>query len=84
MKNNLSTLWLSHLKDQKDKDNFKEYILNSSSIWDRLNYILDQKIIPPKASDYDSPSWSHYQADSNGYNRAIKDIKEILPLTIKQ
>ena len=31
-----------------------------------------------------NPSWAYLQADQNGYNRAIKDIQELLPLTIKK
>ena len=83
MKRNLSTLWLSHLKEQKERDNFRDYILNSSSLWDKLNLILENKTVKQKETDYDNPSWAYFQADQNGYNRAIKDIQEILPLTIK-
>jgi hypothetical protein len=84
MKNNLSTLWLSHLKDQKEKESFKQYILNANSLWDKLNTILENKIVKQKEIDYVNPSWAYFQADQNGYNRAIKDIQELLPLTIKK
>jgi predicted alpha/beta superfamily hydrolase len=83
MKRNLSTLWTSHLQGQKDKDQFKEYILNSSSLWERLNTILENKLTKNKETDYNNAAWAYFQADQNGYNRALKEIQEILPLTNK-
>jgi hypothetical protein len=76
----LATMWTSHLKTQKEKDNFKEYILNSSSLWDRLGSLLREKIPKSLETDYEVASWAYYQADQNGYERALREILAILPI----
>jgi len=30
-----------------------------------------------KPEDYDNPSWSHKQADKNGWNRALKKVRQL-------
>jgi len=31
-----------------------------------------------RINDYDSPSWSHKQADQNGYVRALREVMLLL------
>lgn len=33
----------------------------------------------PKLSDYDDPNWASRQAHQNGYNEALRVIKDLLP-----
>ena len=74
---------MSHLKTQEEKDKFKSYILNSSSLWDRLRDILKDKLPVSKEIDYEKASWSYYQADCNGYTRAMKEVLSLLPIDTK-
>ena len=73
-------VWTAHLpSSSKEKEDFEAYVSNSRGIFDRVLVILEEHIEPNdvEAVDYDSPSWSHKQADRNGYNRAIKKIKQL-------
>ena len=75
----LSTNWNSHLKGE-EKDNFDKYIRNAISIIERLDSVLVGKIdeaSKPKKSDYDSPSWAYKQADTNGYLRALNELRTL-------
>ena len=76
-------IWLSHLKEEEDRKKFKEYILNSTSLWERLGAILADKIPESTKENYSKGSWAYYQADQNGYNRALKEIISILPVDIQ-
>ena len=79
--NNLSLQWLKHLKSDEDKEEFTKYLRNSSRIFQVLTKILEGKTkeitLEP---DYSNPSWSHQQADRNGYNRAVKDIIKLIDI----
>lgn len=65
----MKTVWTSEKELFKQSKNFRE----------KLTEILSKRtkavVTEP---DYDSPSWSHKQADMNGYNRAIKEIIDLL------
>lgn len=73
--------WTEHLKDPKDRENFKQMVLGSNKVLDRLREICynsvnsDDKI---KETDYDSPSWSHKQAHKNGKIEAYREIIALL------
>jgi hypothetical protein len=72
-------VWTAHLKSSKEKEEFQAYVNNSRGIFDRVLEILEDYIEPEDVTviDYDCPSWSHKQADKNGYNRAILKIKQL-------
>jgi hypothetical protein len=80
MAQKLATMWTSHLKTEEDRKNFREYILGSNSLWDRLGAILKEKVPKPTVSDYSTASWAYFQADQNGYERALREILAILPI----
>jgi hypothetical protein len=77
----ISSLWISHLKTDEEKEKFKNYIASSQGVLERLEAILDNKLHVRqvfKEEDYKNPSWAYAQADRNGYVRALKEIKELL------
>ena len=79
----LNSRWLSHLKDEKAREDFEQYIRNSRTLVDRLRTIiqsLDKEDEPFKKEDYDNPSWPYRQADHVGFNRAIKKILDLLEI----
>ena len=75
-------LWGAHIKDEEERADFQKYVENSTSLLDRLADIITKKI---EAADhermskkqFDLPSWAFYQADTNGYIRALREIRAI-------
>lgn len=73
----MQTQWFSHLP-KPDQEYFKNAVLSSQKVLDRLHQIVYTMSIVESASDYDSPSWAYKQADTNGYNRALRDVLQLL------
>lgn len=73
--------WSSHLKDPKERREFEALVLSANAVLTRLSNMLETKTIEPKKPDYEKAAWPYFQADSNGYNRALEEIKQLLPLT---
>lgn len=74
----MHTQWVKGLKGEEKKRRIEE-IRSYTNAFEALMEILEEESSTP---DYDCPSWSHKQADQNGYNRAIKKVKTLI--TIKQ
>jgi SET domain-containing protein len=72
-------VWTAHLSDKKDKEEFEAYVRNSRGVFDRALDLIDNHMINEevKPEDYDNPSWSHKQADKNGWNRALKKVRQL-------
>lgn len=78
----MKTRWLKELDEQNTKDIVQLY-KESRRIRERfkkmLNDILEEKNHGRTLeSMYDSPSWAYIQADRNGYDRAIRDVIELI------
>lgn len=65
-------LWVKGLRGKEKEDRQKE-VLTYRNAFEDLREILDS-LIEDQAPDYDCPSWSHKQADINGYNRALRKV----------
>lgn len=77
----MQTVWVRDCKSEDERIKFTELFESSSLILDKLSKILYNRINSGesvKTIDYDSPSWSHKQADLNGYLRAHKEIIDLL------
>lgn len=78
----MKQVWTQGLEDQLSKDvtqNYKE----SAVMRRRLRTILDGKIDDLHASAcskslYDSPNWQFHQADKMGYERALRELIELI------
>ena len=70
--------WTSHLKDKKHKEEFAELVRAAVAVRERLSQMIDQKVKTHLKPDYELASWPYYQAHTNGYNEALKDIKSLL------
>jgi hypothetical protein len=68
----VQTQWLKGYKGD-DKEARKKEVLTYRNAFEDLREILDS-LIEDQAPDYDCPSWSHKQADINGYNRALRKV----------
>lgn len=73
--------WTSHIKEQAEKNIFKERVKASREVLSRLNNILDERIkavLNTSETDYKDAAWAYLQADRNGYMRAIKELQKFL------
>lgn len=83
----MKTRWTQHLATPEERKKFKESVLNSKFVLDRLSEICYNIIEEQEKSskaDYSNPSWAYYQADRLGYLRAIKEIIDLLQLDPKE
>lgn len=78
------TKWTSHLPEA-DKAQFKNQILGSKTVLERLQQILKEDEgylntaeMNPKI--YDTPNWDYKQAHGNGYRAALHMVCRILDL----
>ena len=78
----MQSVWHSHLKNEKEKKDFIEYVRNSEKVLDRLKEIVYNAVKESevKASDYDSPSWAYRQAHSNGIKEMGDKLIKVLTL----
>ena len=78
----MQSVWHSHLKNEKEKKDFIEYVRNSEKVLDRLKEIVYNAVKESevKANDYDSPSWAYRQAHSNGIGEAVDKMLKVLSI----
>lgn len=77
----IQTKWLEGLKDPSEREQFKQTVIGSKKVLDKAREIVYNSIKEAekvRISDYDSPSWSHKQADQNGYVRALREVMLLL------
>ena len=72
----MQVIWTKGLKGE-DKKKRTEEIKSYKNAFDALQEILEEEKSTP---DYDCPSWSHKQADQNGYNRAIREVIKLITI----
>ena len=75
--------WTKHLKTEDEKTRFKNSVLGSKLVLERLQELikevedeLDNTELNTKI--YDIPNWDYRQADMNGFRRALKTITKII------
>jgi len=75
--------WTKHLKTEDEKARFKNSVLGSKIVLERLQQLikeveddLDKTELNTKI--YDIPNWDYRQADMNGFRRALKTIQTII------
>lgn len=75
----------SHLKDKGESEALRSRIEANSELFERPvslveTWIKDARKKQLELGSYDSPSWSERQADLNGYQRALEEIKQLLTI----
>lgn len=78
----VQTKWLQHLKDPKEREEFKKLLLGNKKVLDKLKEIVYTMKMEGRHTDYASPSWAYLQAHQNGFNEALEAIATML--TIKE
>lgn len=77
----LKTAWIAGIKDPSERESFSSQVLSSQKVLDKLRQIVYNKVLDGErvsVGDYDNPSWSHKQADRNGYLRGLREVIELL------
>jgi hypothetical protein len=81
----MKTVWYQSLpKDRQDQ--FKQTVLGAKIVLDKAIEILYNKVQDEnsvKQVDYESPSWSHKQADRLGFIRGLQFAIDLLSLDQK-
>lgn len=84
----MKLIWFKN-REEKEITRFKNLLMGSKEVLDRLNEILKEKedelIRSMRAVDtYDIANWSHLQAHKNGYLSCLANIKELINLDQKE
>ena len=77
--------WTKHISDEQEKERFRNQILNSKQVLNRLQALLNEMKEDVDSTElntkiYDIPNWDYRQADTNGYKRCLKQISKIITL----
>ena len=65
----------------KGREKVKQDIALAHNAFERLSGILTKKLRKSSTPDYDKASWPYFQADSNGYNRALEEVLKLIEET---
>jgi len=85
----IATKWTEHLADPEKRKDFEKLLRNSTITLSRLREIVrgliqEQLRVERRSDVYDSPNWSHKQADTNGMLRAYNNIDLLLSFMDKE
>lgn len=75
--------WTKHLKTEDEKSRFKNEVLGSKRVLQRLQQLIKEAedeadAIESDPKRYDSPGWAYRQADRNGFRRAMKAVQLLI------
>ena len=74
----MDTRWLKGLKGEAKTKRMTE-IKSYQNAFDSLSEVLEGSFIAdPSVSEYENPSWAYKRADTDGYNRAIRQVMKLL------
>lgn len=77
--------WAKHLKDDKEKEQFEEYVRRCSPLLERLGELLKEEednlnLSEVSVISYDKPNWDYLQAHKNGFRQCLNIIKQLIAL----
>lgn len=80
--------WVKNLKEGEEKESFVG-LLRTSPVTRRFKEIADEKLrnldrAETTKADYTVASWSHQQADRNGYRRCLLEFLDLLEFVKEQ
>lgn len=84
--NRLKTKWYNGLEEGQDPSELEKRFLENEDLFDILATIIGQKItanakLRREKGAYDKPAFSEFQADCNGYERALEEVLKYLEIT---
>ena len=71
----MKEIWFS---GTDDREMVKQELALAQNAFTRLSSILKSKVKSNSSQDYNKASWPFYQADNNGYNRALTEVLELI------
>lgn len=80
------TEWFRGLKTPQEKDERRELVKAHAPVLEVLKEILEKQLadklkVQQSKTAYGSPAWPYEQADSNGEQRALTSVVQLLDLT---
>lgn len=84
-RNLLKTKWYNGLEEGEIEE-FEKRVLENEDLLNQLAKIIEQKVeannkIRRDRGAYDKPAYSEFQADCNGYERALEEVLLYLKIT---
>lgn len=76
----MQEIWFNGTK-KEDRENVKQDIALAHNAFKRLSGILKSRLKDNSSQDYDKAAWPFYQADNNGYNRALTEVLTLIKET---
>ena len=71
--------WFLNQSKQSEKAKIKSMLLANRDSLEQLTKVLEKKMVEVvKPDDYDNAGWAYWQADRNGYNRAILQVIDLI------
>jgi flagellin-specific chaperone FliS len=81
--------WTQHLKNEEDKEKFRDYLSRNKELFSRLRAILDEEEEEISRSErtqkeYEISNWAYLQAHKNGYRQCLALLKKLTILDPKE
>lgn len=81
--------WTSHLKDEEDKQLFRNSVLGARDVLERLRQMVEEdeealNYSEANPKSYSEPNWDYRQAHKNGMRQQIYQIKAMINLDRKE
>lgn len=73
----MQEVWFRAAKTKEDRESVKQDLALAYRAFRKLEEILKGKLKEP-SSDYDNSNWAYMQADTVGYNRALKEVLKLI------
>ena len=65
-------------KGETDREKVKRNLEVAYSAFRHLEKVLGARLQYPKVSDYQKAAWPYWRADMDGYNRAIREVLDLI------
>ena len=81
-----SNKWVSNLTDPVQIKEFQQRLLENKDLFQRLFELIEAEHKENRRTriskdSYEKPAWAEYQADSNGFERALSKVQDYLKFT---
>lgn len=79
----LPIIWLSHLRDPKEREQFGNLVRHNTSILGRLREIIDQMALnvskfETSAENFQTPEFAYRQAFLLGQRKVLADLRKLV------
>jgi flagellar biosynthesis chaperone FliJ len=83
------SIWTQNLKEEKDKELFRNRVTNSKAVLQRLDQIIDEQSkeltdSSVNINSFNNPNWALKQAYIQGYLARGKSLRKLMDLDQKE